>query len=107
MTLKEFLEKVDVDVSTNKSPLGNQLKADLSLEEHFIDFNKDVSSLTDEDKYQIGRSLILYHVKRRVFFRDDLIGLINKSTEYALQNSITLKEDIINDLKNYINKFNL
>ena len=57
MTVAEFLKKTRVDITTNKCPLGNQLKADLSLQNVHIDFNKEVKELSDEEKYQIGRSL--------------------------------------------------
>lgn len=74
MTVAEFLKKTGVDITTNKCPLGNQLKADLSLQNVYIDFNKGVNELTDEEKYQIGRSLILMHVKGRPFFKEELIS---------------------------------
>ena len=44
MTVAEFLKKTEVDVTTNKCPLGNQLKADLSHQKVFIDFNKELKS---------------------------------------------------------------
>jgi hypothetical protein len=50
---------MNIDLTTNKSILANQLKADLSRANYYIDFEKDDTLLTDEDFYQIGRSLIL------------------------------------------------
>lgn len=54
MTVTEFLKITGVDITINKCLLGNQLKADLSLQNVYIDFNKGVKELTDEEKYQIG-----------------------------------------------------
>jgi hypothetical protein len=39
-TITEFLKKDNIDVTTNKCPLGNQLKADLAIQEVHIDFKK-------------------------------------------------------------------
>ncbi len=50
MTVAEFLKKTEVDVTTNKCPLGNQLKADLSHQKVTNDFNKEVKELTNEEK---------------------------------------------------------
>jgi hypothetical protein len=106
MTVEEFLQAVEVDISTNKSPLGNQLKADLCIAKHSIDFQSPVESLNDEDKYQIGKSLILYHIKRVIFFRDNFIDLINMSIEYALENDDSIKNGIINAMKIYLQNMN-
>jgi len=104
MTVEEFLNKVDVDVSTNKSVLANQLKADLSLENYFIDFSKNVDNLTDDDKYQIGRSLIPYHIKGIPFFVDNFIELMNNSIEYTKVSDNKIKEKIIRNMQSYIDK---
>ena len=85
MTVAEFLKKTEVDVTTNKCPLGNQLKADLSLQGVHIDFSKEVKELTDEEKYQIGRSLILLHIKGRPFFKDELISKMDDLIKEELQ----------------------
>lgn len=42
MKLKEILKQMNIDVSTNKSPNGNQLKCDLISQNYDIDFNKDI-----------------------------------------------------------------
>lgn len=77
MTIAEFLKKDNIDVTTNKSPLGNQLKADLASQKVQIDFDKELEELTDEEKYQIGRSLILFHVKDKPFFKNELITIMD------------------------------
>jgi len=59
MKLKALLLKMEIDLTTNKSVLANQLKADLANENYYIDFEKDDQLLTDQDCYQIGRSLWL------------------------------------------------
>lgn len=87
MTVAEFLKKTEVDVTTNKCPLGNQLKADLSHQKVFIDFNTEVKELTDEEKYQIGRSLILMHIKGRPFLKDELISKMDNLIEEETQNT--------------------
>ena len=84
MTVAEFLKKTEVDVTTNKCPLGNQLKADLSLQNVHIDFDKEVKELSDEEKYQIGRSLILMHIKGQPFFKEELIRKIDDLIEEEL-----------------------
>nr|WP_319999161.1 hypothetical protein [uncultured Draconibacterium sp.] len=76
MKVKEFLKAKNVDIDSNKSVLANQLKADLSTQGHYIDFNKDINDLTEEDKYQIGRSLILPDFKGIPFQRIELIKRI-------------------------------
>jgi hypothetical protein len=89
MTVTEFLKKTEVDVTTNKCPLGNQLKVDLSLQNVHIDFDKEVKELSDEEKYQIGRSLILMMNIGHPFFRDELISkmdnLIGEETQKSEQ----------------------
>jgi len=85
MTVAEFLKKTEVDVTTNKCPLGNQLKANLSLQKVHIDFNKEVKELSDEEKYQIGRSLIPMHIKGRPFFKEELISNMDALIEEELQ----------------------
>jgi len=85
MKVAEFLKKSEVDVTTNKCPLGNQLKADLSLQGVYIDFSKEVKELTDEEKYQIGRSLILMNNKGRPFFKSELICKIDDLIQEELQ----------------------
>ena len=87
ITVAVILKKTGVDITTNKCPLGNQLKADLSLQKVFIDFDKDVKELTDEEKYQIGRSLILMHIKGRPFFKDELISKMDNLIEEETQNT--------------------
>ncbi len=76
MTVTEFLKKTGVDITTNKSPLGNHLKADLSTINYQIDFNKDLRELTEEDLYQIGRSLILSENKGEAFFGNQIIDFM-------------------------------
>ena len=88
MTVTEFLKKTEVDVTTNTCPLGNQLKADLLLQGVHIDFSKEVKELTDEEKYQIGRSLILLHIKGRPFFKDELISKMDNLIEKELSKRI-------------------
>ena len=91
MTVAEFLKKTGVDITTNKCPLGNQLKADLSLQNVYIDFNKGVKELTDEEKYQIGRSLFPMMNIGIPFFKEDLINKIDDLIEEEIQ-----KNEIIN-----------
>jgi hypothetical protein len=67
MSVAEFLKKTDVDVTIGKCSLGNHLKADLSNNKVFIDFNKNVKELKDEQKYQIGQFMILSHINRYIF----------------------------------------
>jgi hypothetical protein len=85
MTVTEFLKKTEVDVTTNKCPLGNQLKADLSHQKVFIDFGKDVKELTDEEKYQIGRSLFPMMNIGLPFFKDELISKMDNLIKEELQ----------------------
>lgn len=85
MTVTEFLKKDNIDVTTNKSPLGNQLKADLASQKVQIDFDKELKELTDEEKYQIGRSLILFHVKEKPFFKNELISIMDDFIKAELQ----------------------
>lgn len=85
MTIAEFLKKDNIDVTTNKSPLGNQLKADLASQKVQIDFDKELEELTDEEKYQIGRSLILFHVKDKPFFKNELITIMDDLIKKELQ----------------------
>ena len=85
MTIAEFLKKDNIDITTNKSPLSNQLKADLASQQVQIDFDKELEELTDEEKYQIGRSLILFHVKGKPFFKDELITIMDDFIKEELQ----------------------
>lgn len=85
MTVIEFFKKTGIDITTNKCPLGNQQKADLSLQNVYIDFNKGVKELTDEEKYQIGRSMIFMHVKGRPFFKEELISKMDDLIKEELQ----------------------
>lgn len=78
MTVKEFLKAKNVDVDTNKSVLANQLKADLSTQGIYMDFSKDIDDLTEEEKYQIGRSLFLPDFKGIPFERIKLIKSIEE-----------------------------
>ena len=63
------------------------IKSWLIALESFIDFNKEVKELTDEEKYQIGRSLILMHIKGRPFFKDELISKMDNLIEEETQNT--------------------
>ena len=85
MTVAEFLKTTELDVTTNKCPLGNQLKADLSNQKVFIDFNKEVKELTDEEKYQIGRSLFPMMNIGQPFFKDKLISKMDDLIEEEFQ----------------------
>lgn len=85
MTLREFLLKVDVDLSTNKSLLANQLTGDLALQGYIIDFNNDITDVSDEDLYQIGRSLILSENKGTFFTKGELI---DKMREIIKRNTL-------------------
>lgn len=87
MTVAEFLKKLEIDVNTNKCSLGNQLKADLTLKGVYIDFSKEVKELTDEEKYQIGRSMILMHIKGQPFLKDELISRMDNLIEEEIQNT--------------------
>ena len=58
MTIKDFLKGEGLDLDTNKCKYANQLKGDLGLSAYEIDFNKDISEMTEEDYYQLGSSLI-------------------------------------------------
>jgi uncharacterized protein (DUF1919 family) len=85
MTVAEFLIKTKVDVTTNMCPLGNQLKADLSLHGVHIDFNKEVKELTEEEKYQIGRSLFLMMNISQPFFKNEFISKMDDLIEEETQ----------------------
>ncbi|MEI7502767.1 MAG: hypothetical protein WCJ61_05745 [Paludibacter sp.] len=55
MKVKDVLKLIDIDLSKeNKSPLGNELFAELSKANHKIDFDKDVTQLTVEDYHMIA-----------------------------------------------------
>jgi hypothetical protein len=77
MILKEFLLTKNVDIDSNKSVLANQLKADLSSQDYHIDFNKDTDDLSEEDIYQIGRSLLLPNFSK-AFQKSELIERMKK-----------------------------
>lgn len=77
MTVEELLKLMGADISNTESTLGNQLKADLAHKRHSIDFNKLIEELTAEDKYHIGRSLIMPGFKRRIFTSDDLSNIMD------------------------------
>lgn len=97
MTVSEFLKKDNIDVTTNKSSLGNQLKADLASQKVQIDFEKELEELTEEEKYQIGRSLILFHVKEKPFFKNELISIMDdfiKTDCKRQNNNLKTKTDI-------------
>lgn len=78
MTVTEFLKKTDVDITTNKSPLGNHLKANLSTANYKIDFNKDINALTDDDLYQIGVSIILSQNKEKAYSPNQIVEIMKK-----------------------------
>lgn len=65
MTIKEFLKKDNIDVTTNKSPLGNQLKAYLASQKEQIDFDKELEELTDEEKMSDWSEYYPYDQKGR------------------------------------------
>jgi hypothetical protein len=89
MTVTEFLKKDNIDVTTNKSPLGNQLKADLSNQDVHIDFDKKFEELTDEEKYQIGRSIIPMTKKGEHVSYEEIITKMNNFIEEDLQKNKT------------------
>lgn len=85
MTIAEFLKKDNIDVTTNKSPLGNQLKADLASQKVQIDFDKELEELTDEEKYQIGRSIIPMTKKGEHVTYEEIISKMEKLINEDLQ----------------------
>ena len=85
MTIKEFLKKDNIDVTTNKSPMGNQLKADLASQKVHIDFDKELGQLTDEEKYQIGRSIIPMTKKGEHVTYEEIISKMEKLINEDLQ----------------------
>lgn len=72
-TVKELLKNKDIDITNYKSPFGNKLIGDLSLENYTLDFDKPVNELTDNDKYQIARSVIMPNYSQRPFTQVELI----------------------------------
>ena len=85
MTIAEFLKKDNIDVTTNKSPLGNQFKADLASQKVQIDFDKELEELTDEEKYQIGRSIIPMTKKGEHVTYEEIISKMEKLINEDLQ----------------------
>lgn len=85
MTIAEFLKNDNIDVTTNKSPLGNQLKADLASQKVQIDFDKELEELTDEEKYQIGRSIIPMTKKGEHVTYEEIISKMEKLINEDLQ----------------------
>lgn len=76
MTIKEFLQTRNVDIDSNKSLLGNQLKGDLALAGVSIDFNKNIKEIEEEDLYQLGRILILSSFPGKAYFKDEIIEIM-------------------------------
>ena len=73
-SLKEALLNNGYDVSTEKSEFGNLLKGNLALDNHLIDFEKKMEDLTDEDYYQIGRTILFERSsKETTKFKDEII----------------------------------
>lgn len=61
-------------VNTEKSEFGNLLKGNLALDNHFIDFDKKMEDVTDDDYYQIGRTILFERAgKEKPLFRDEII----------------------------------
>jgi len=84
MNLKEILKQMDVDIATNKSTKANQLKCDLISQNYEIDFNKDIYDVTDDDLYQIGRSIILSEIKEKPFSYIDFIQFMKSDINEIL-----------------------
>jgi hypothetical protein len=59
LSLKEALYDIGYDVSTEKNEFGNLLVGNLSLEGIHIDFSKSVNDLSEEEIYQLGRTVVL------------------------------------------------
>jgi len=85
MTLKEVLKKLNIDVTTSKSPLANQLKCDLTYQNYHIDFDKNLSEVTDDDLYQIGRSIVLSENKKRAFGYKELVQKMRSDINTILE----------------------
>jgi len=76
MTLYEFLRATEIDVRNIDNKLGNDLDAQLAHNNVKIDFDKDINQVTDEELYQIGRIIILYHQRSGHYFREEFIDLM-------------------------------
>jgi len=85
MKVKELLLKFDIDISTNKSVLANQLKADLARDNYRLDFGEMVEELTPDDIYQIGKSLILPENKGKGYSKVELYRIMNERIEKSIK----------------------
>ena len=81
MTLYEFLQATQIDVRNIDNKLGNDLDAQLAHNNVKIDFDKDINQVTDEELYQIGRIIILYHQRGGTYFCEDFIDLMKAKIE--------------------------
>jgi len=78
MTIKEFLKNMGIDINDNQSFKGNHVKGELALMKIHIDFSKDLQDINDEDKYQLGRILVLNGTFCKAYFQDQIIEGMNK-----------------------------
>lgn len=68
------LKNIGYDISTEKNEFGNLLIGNLSLDGIKIDFTIPVNDMSEEEIYQIGRTVVLEQSgKEVVFSRNEII----------------------------------
>lgn len=78
MKVIDALKLIDIDVTRNKcNALGNALLVERYWEKHIIDFNKDVSYLSDND-YSVIQSVYIPKTIHKRTKEYGSIDLINK-----------------------------
>jgi hypothetical protein len=83
MNVVELLKSDLINMLDNGDPLANEIKFNAS---YYIDFEKDVSELTDDEMYQIFGPLIKCHSKYRPYSYYEIVeiakNLIVESLNY-------------------------
>jgi hypothetical protein len=70
MKLSEFLKNDGIDIYSNQDPLANEIKFNTS---NFVDMEKDINDLTDDEIYQVFAHLRMIHTKGKPYLFGQIV----------------------------------
>lgn len=87
MKLSEFLKSDGINIFDNRDPQANEIKFNAS---HYVDLEKAVDDLTDDEIHQIFGHLIMLHNKNKAYSYYKIIELMK--AEFTKVNNDQVKQ---------------
>lgn len=79
--LRTRLNELEIDLSNEKNVRANDLKGSLGTAKYLLDFDARIGTLSDEDLYQLGTSILSTSDDSQPYFKEVIISEMSKKLE--------------------------